>query len=61
MGVSILSLVELLYYMTVRLACKLNTRNGKLIEAGKNGGADLDHGSGIKIDSSAVNESEKQD
>jgi hypothetical protein len=33
MGVSILSLIEILYYITLRLACHLNYRRHKKIKA----------------------------
>jgi len=33
MGVSILSLIEILYYITLRLACNLNYRRNKRIKA----------------------------
>jgi len=36
MGVSILSLIEILYYITLRLACHLNYRRHKKIKARRN-------------------------
>jgi hypothetical protein len=58
MGVSILSLVEILYYVTLRLACNLNQRRNKKIKARKNSSVDVDHVPGIKIDYSS---NEKKD
>lgn len=62
MGVSILSLIEILYYITLRLACNLNYRRKKDIKARRKSAAiDVDHVPGIKIDYSTKNETEKQD
>lgn len=58
MGVSILSLIEILYYVTLRLACNLNFRKNQKIKDRKNSGIDVDHVPGIKVDLSNV---EKQD
>lgn len=59
MGVSILSLIEILYYVTLRLACNLNYRKNKKIKARKNSAIDVDHVPGIKVD--IPNNGEKQD
>lgn len=61
MGVSILSLIEILYYVTLRLACNLNYQRNKKIKARKNSVMDVDHVPGIKIDCTSNNESAKQD
>lgn len=61
MGVSILSLIEILYYITLRLACNLNYRKRKSIKARRKSALEVDQVPGIKIDYSAKNEPEKQD
>jgi hypothetical protein len=51
MGVSILSLIEVIYYLTIRLACNLNLRRlyrNKLRRLSSNP-IDKDHIPGIKI------------
>lgn len=48
MGVSILSLIEILYYVTLRLACNLNYQRNKKNKARKNSVAD--QVPGIKVD-----------
>lgn len=61
MGVSILSLIEILYYVTLRLACNINLKRNKKIKARKLSSIDVDHVPGVKIDYSPRNEVEKQD
>lgn len=50
MGVSILSLIEILYYVTLRLACNLNYQRNKKNKARKNSVMDADQVPGIKVD-----------
>lgn len=62
MGVSILSLIEILYYITLRLACNINLRKNRKIKARRlSSAAEADHIPGIKIDYTTKNETEKQD
>lgn len=49
MGVSILSLIEILYYISLRLACNLNYRRNKKIKK-QNSLIPFDDVNGIKID-----------
>lgn len=49
MGVSILSLIEILYYITLRLACNLKYRRNKKIKARQNSLYHGDQVPGIKI------------
>jgi hypothetical protein len=53
MGVSILSMIEIIYYITLRLACNLNYRRNKKIKARKNSAIDAEQVSGTKIDSAS--------
>lgn len=50
MGVSILSLIEIIYYITLRLACHLNYRRNKKIKARRNSSVPIDSIPGIIID-----------
>lgn len=52
MGFSILSLIEIIYYLTIRLACNLNMRRQRKnkIRSLSNAGLDQDQIPGIKID-----------
>lgn len=61
MGVSILSLIEIVYYVTLRLACNLNYRRNKKIKARRISGIDVDHVPGIKVDYTPNVETVKQD
>lgn len=61
MGVSILSLIEILYYVTLRLACNINLKRNKRIKARKLSGVDVDHVPGVKIDYSPRIDAEKND
>lgn len=61
MGVSILSLIEIVYYITLRLACNLNYRKNKKIKARQTSVYDVDHVPGIKIDYTNNDEASKLD
>lgn len=61
MGVSILSLIEILYYITLRLFFNLGYRKNKIIRDRRNSMVDLDQIPGIKIDDPSNNEIQKQD
>lgn len=50
MGVSILSLIEIIYYVTLRLACHLNYRRNKKIKIRRNSSVPIDVVPGIKIE-----------
>lgn len=52
MGVSILSLIEILYYITLRLACHLNYRRNAKIKSRRNSSVpyQVDAIPGIKIE-----------
>jgi hypothetical protein len=60
MGVSILSLIELLYYVSLRLACNLNyRRNKKIKEERRNSALAEDELPSIKINFSKPNSDKK--
>lgn len=61
MGVSILSLMEILYYLTLRLACNLNYRRIKKKKAFRNSIRDAKRTPGIKIDLPNSGETVKED
>lgn len=60
MGVSILSIIEILYYLTLRLACNLNYRRNKKIKARRLSSVNVDAVPGIKVNFSAP-DGEKQE
>lgn len=60
MGVSILSLIEIVYYVTLRLVCNLNYRRNKKIKARRMSTVDIDHVPSLKINFSS-NDDEKKD
>lgn len=49
MGVSILSLVEIFYYLTLRLACNLNQRHSKVCARKMNGIYETDNVPELKV------------
>lgn len=61
MGVSILSLIEIIYYVTLRLACNLNYRRNKKIKGQRASLVNVDSVPGIKIDFSNSRGDRKQD
>lgn len=61
MGVSILSLIEIIYYVTLRLACNLNYRRNKKIKGQRASLVNVDSVPGIRIDFSSSRTDQKQD